>query len=173
MLSKVERESYRRRYLEMYQQAGIALVDTEKENMEIADFGLSKFDQIGLGIIVYINTLRVCAKELAMLPGQICPEHRHPPFDDEPGKEETFRCRWGVVHLFTPDPTEDEITQNSKNGFTASNEIVLLPGDQFTVMPDTLHWFRAGPQGAIISEFSTRSRDEIDVFTDRSIRRMN
>jgi len=52
---------------------------------------------------------------------------------------------------------------------------VLFPGqtcgDQLTISPDTLHWFQAGEEGAIVSEFSTRSRDETDVFTDPSIRR--
>ena len=28
-------------------------------------------------------------------PGQLCPEHRHPPFDGGPGEEETFRCGGG------------------------------------------------------------------------------
>ena len=48
-------------------------------------------------------------------------------------------------------------------------EIELCPGDQFTIPPDTLHWFRAGAEGAIVTEFSTRSRDELDVFTDPRI----
>ena len=39
------------------------------------------------------------AKELVLFPGQTCAEHRHPPVGDSPGKEETFRCRRGVVHL--------------------------------------------------------------------------
>ncbi len=38
-------------------------------------------------------------------------------------------------------------------------------------MPDTLHWFQGGPEGAVVSEFSTRSTDEADVFTDPAIRR--
>jgi len=50
-------------------------------------------------------------------------------------------------------------------------EMVLGPGEQFTIPPDTLHWFRAGDEDAIVSEFSTRSRDESDVFTDPRIRR--
>jgi D-lyxose ketol-isomerase len=53
--------------------------------------------------------------------------------------------------------------------FTCSKEIVLKPGDQFTIPPDTLHWFRSGPEGAVVSEFSTRSRDEADVYTDPRI----
>jgi D-lyxose ketol-isomerase len=50
-------------------------------------------------------------------------------------------------------------------------EVELQPGDQFTIAPDTLHWFRAGGKGAIVSEFSTRSRDETDIFTDPQIAR--
>jgi D-lyxose ketol-isomerase len=48
-------------------------------------------------------------------------------------------------------------------------EVELRPGEQFTIPPDTLHWFRAGDEGAIVSEFSTQSRDETDVFTDPRI----
>jgi D-lyxose ketol-isomerase len=49
--------------------------------------------------------------------------------------------------------------------------VLLHPGEQFTIPPDTLHWFRGGDEGAIVSEFSTRSRDDTDVFTDPRIRR--
>jgi D-lyxose ketol-isomerase len=49
------------------------------------------------------------------------------------------------------------------------DEIVLGPGEQFTIPANTLHWFQAGDEGAIVSEFSTRSRDELDVFTDPRI----
>ena len=48
-------------------------------------------------------------------------------------------------------------------------ELVLRPGDQHTIPPDTLHSFRAGDEGAIVSEFSTQSRDESDVFSDPRI----
>jgi D-lyxose ketol-isomerase len=133
--------------------AGIVLTPYERESIEIADFGLGDFERAGLAIVVYVNTDRVCAKELVLLPRQTCPEHRHPPVAGERGKEETFRCRAGSVHLHV-------------DGY---EEIVLQPGDQFTIPPDTLHSFRAGDDGAIVSEFSTRSRDENDVFTDPDI----
>ena len=54
---------------------------------------------------------------------------------------------------------------------TVYHEIVLNPGEQYTLMPETLHWFQAGSEGAVISEFSTKSTDETDVFTDRRIKR--
>lgn len=143
----------RERAAAMLAQAGIVLTPHEREGIEIADFGLGRLDEIGLQIVVYVNTDRVCAKELVLFPHQRCPEHRHPPFEGEPGKEETFRVRRGVVHLHVE----------------GAGDITLEPGDQYTVPPNTLHSFEAGDEGAIISEFSTTSRDALDVFTDPRI----
>lgn len=56
--------------------------------------------KIGLQLLTYINTERVCAKEMVLLPGQACPEHRHIPTDGREGKEESFRCRFGRVYLY-------------------------------------------------------------------------
>ena len=78
---------------------GIVLTDAERDAIEVADFGLSRLREEGLMVLVYVNTDRYCAKELVLYPGQTCPEHRHPPFDGGPGKEETFRCRRGLVTL--------------------------------------------------------------------------
>ena len=83
----------------MLAEAGIVLTPAEREAIEIADFGLGDLERYGLQIVVYVNTERVCAKELVLFPGQTCPEHRHPPVDGEPGKEETFRVRRGSVRL--------------------------------------------------------------------------
>ena len=55
---------------------------------------------------------------------------------------------------------------------TVFHEIRLLPGEQYTIMPNTLHWFQAGKDGAVVSEFSTHSTDETDVFTDPAIVRL-
>jgi D-lyxose ketol-isomerase len=49
------------------------------------------------------------------------------------------------------------------------HEVILRPGDQLTIQPNTLHWFQAGPDGAVVSEFATHSADELDVFTDPAI----
>ncbi len=143
----------RERAAAMLAEAGIVLTPHEREQIEIADFGLDRLDEVGLQIVVYVNTDRVCAKELVLFPHQRCPEHRHPPFDDQPGKEETFRVRRGAVHLHVE----------------GAGDIVLGPGGQYTIPPDTLHSFEAGDEGAIVSEFSTTSRDALDVFTDPGI----
>ena len=61
--------------------------------------------------------------------------------------------------------------KGSASSYTVWHEIVLKPGAQYTLAPDTLHWFQAGAQGAVVSEFSTRSVDAKDVFTNREIQR--
>jgi len=171
-----KRKEIEKRVWRMFDEARIAITDTEMQNLEIAEYALNNWGSIGLQIIVYVNTERCCAKELILFPQQTCPEHRHPPMPGSPGKEETFRCRYGEVYLYV----EGEATPNPKGVapkgreayFTVWHEIILKPGDQYTLMPDTLHWFQGGPQGAIISEFSTQSHDETDVFTDPDIIRL-
>ena len=156
--------------------AGIVLTDAERAGMEVAEFGLGELERTGLELVVYVNTDRYCAKELVLLPGQTCPEHRHPPVEGEPGKMETFRCRWGRVYLYvegepTPRPKAAP-PAGSEEYYTVFREIELAPGQQYTIESDTLHWFQAGPEGAVVSEFSSVSRDERDVFTDPRIKRL-
>ncbi|MCC6683424.1 MAG: D-lyxose/D-mannose family sugar isomerase [Phycisphaeraceae bacterium] len=159
----------------MFARAGLFFKQQEQADIEIADFGFSQFERLGLGVYVYVNTDRCCAKELAMWPGQTCPEHRHPPVRDDPGKEETFRVRWGRMWLYVPGPAAAaphcQPPTDHPGAFTVRHEIELNPGDQYTIQPNTLHWFQAGPQGCVVSEFSTRSTDEHDIFTDPALQR--
>jgi D-lyxose ketol-isomerase len=176
MITKSQLENARKRTLEYFQKANIVLTEEEKENIEVADFGLGDLENTGLQIVTYVNTERCCAKELVLFPGQTCPEHRHPPVEGEPGKEETFRCRWGTVYLYVPgEKTKNPHCKPPKatpGAYTVFHEIVLNPGEQYTLHPNTLHWFQAGPEGAIVSEFSTKSRDEADIFSDPEIQRI-
>ncbi|MGQ9853235.1 MAG: D-lyxose/D-mannose family sugar isomerase [Candidatus Oleimicrobiaceae bacterium] len=175
MITRQQAEWARKRALKLFKKAKIVLTEQERQNIEIADFGLGELESTGLELVVYVNTDRVCAKELVLFPYQTCPEHRHPPVAGEPGKEETFRCRWGTVYLYVPgEPTAHPKAKPPKGReqwYTVWHEVELTPGGQYTLPPNTLHWFQAGPKGAIVSEFSTKSRDESDVFTDPQIQR--
>ncbi len=157
--------------LSYYEKANIVLTDAEKASVEVADFGLNQVEQIGLQLIVYVNTERVCAKEMVLLPGQTCPEHIHVPSYGKEGKEETFRCRYGKVYLYVDGEgkREDAKAVLPQTDLTVFHEIILHPGEQYTIMPGTRHWFQGGPEGAVVSEFSTKSTDETDVFTDTRI----
>jgi D-lyxose ketol-isomerase len=174
MLTVSQFDEARARARRMLEKAGILLTPAEEANLEVADFGLSDLANLGLELITYVNTERVCAKDLALFPRQTCPEHRHPPVGEDPGKEETFRCRQGTVYVYLPGPETPDRgakTPLRSEHFTVFHEYVLRPGEQVTIPPDTLHWFQAGDEGAVVSEFSTRSRDEFDIFTDPSVQR--
>jgi len=167
----------RKRAARMLRKAHIAITPREEENIEVSDFGLGDLENIGLLVIIYENNDRYCAKEIVLLPGQLCPEHRHPPVGEKNmGKQETFRCRWGEVFLYIPgEPAPNpraRIPEKYREHFTIWKEIILRPGDQYTLPPDTLHWFQAGNKGAILSEFSSKSLDESDIWTDSRLRRL-
>lgn len=176
MITEKQYGEAQKKALEYFEKAGIVITEKEQENIEVADFGLGELAETGLELVVYVNTERVCAKELVLFPHQTCPEHLHPSAENEPGKEETFRCRWGKVYLYVP----GEKTTNPKakppkqreHCYTVWHEIEMNPGDQYTLQPATLHWFQAGDEGAVVSEFSTKSRDEADIFTDPQIQRI-
>jgi D-lyxose ketol-isomerase len=173
VLRRSEVEGARRRAAAALAEAGIVVTPAEWEAIEVADFGLGDLERTGLQLLVYVNTDRVCAKELVLFPGQTCPEHRHPPYEESPGKEETFRCRRGLVYLYLEGESTGETQAHPPRPehYTVWHQVVLEPGEQFTIPPNTLHWLQAGPEGAVVSEFSTQSRDELDVFTDPEIER--
>lgn len=175
MMTKNERMERQQSAFDFFCKAGLFITEKERTEIEIADFGLNEFERTGLGVLVYVNTDRCCAKELAMWPGQTCPEHLHPPVGNEPGKEETFRCRWGRVFLYVEGQRSEELhcrpPAGRENTYTIFHEIELNPGEQYTIHPGTKHWFQAGEHGAVVSEFSTRSTDENDIFTDPEIQR--
>ena len=170
----MKREIYDRQVqaaLAMYDKAGIVLNPAEKQNIEVVDFEIGIVNEVGLQLLTYINTERVCAKEMVLLPGQTCPEHKHVPTNGKEGKEETFRCRYGKVYLYvTGEGSRENIKAKlPKTDVSVFHEIILNPGEQYTIYPETWHWFQAGEDGAVISEFSTRRTDETDQFTDKRL----
>ena len=176
-MKKDEAQKIREKACQILMNAHIVLTKEERKNMEVADCGFGDIENLGLQAVTYVNTDRYCAKEIILLPGQFFPEHYHPPINkDNRGKQETFRCRWGKVLLYvqgepTPKP-ETRISDKYRPYLTAWKEVELRPGDQYTIAPDVKHWFQAGEKGAVVSEFSSTSIDEKDVFTDPRVKRM-
>jgi D-lyxose ketol-isomerase len=153
--------------------AGYPITEEELQRIEIADFGLGEIDHFGIQLITYVNTERVCSKDIVMKPWQICPEHLHPNAGIKLGKEETFRCRKGLVYLYVQGvPTKSpshRLRPDDEGKLSVFHEVILKPGDQYTITPNNLHWFQAGEDGCIVTEFSTRSTDGADIFTDQEI----
>ena len=160
------------RALTYYERASIVLTDEEQKRIEVADFGLGRLEETGLQLLTYENNHRYCAKEMVLFPHQTCPEHLHPMRDDgQEGKMETFRCRYGSVDLYVEGEKNCD-DQPPMGVYTVFHKIVLTPGMQYTIAPGTRHWFKGGKDGAVISEFSSNSQDESDLFSDPAIKRM-
>lgn len=176
MLAPKELQRARERTLAILRKANIPLTPTEIDSIEIIDFNLGDLKNFGIQQLTYVDSEVYSAGEVVMFPGQICPEHRHPPVGNRPGKEQTLRCRWGTFYLYVSgDPTQERkavIPKDREAYFTVLHEVVLVPGDQYTIPPDTLHWFQAGPEGAVISFFSTGPKNVPEVFTDPHIQKV-
>jgi D-lyxose ketol-isomerase len=175
MITRQEYEAVRERATAILRRAGVEVTDAEIAGMEVADFGLSETALTGAQIVTLVDTDKIAAKLLVMLPDQTEPEHKHPPLGDYPGKEETIRCEWGVCYLYSPgDPTpcpQGHPPEHRKDTYTVWHETILHPGDQVTFQPNTPHWFQGGPEGCVIWSFSTKAIDVQDIFTDPDVQR--
>jgi len=175
MITRAEQESARKRAVELLKQAGIVARQDELDQIEIADMGLGELEQSGVQILTLVDTDQIAAKVLVLFPHQTEPEHTHPRFGDYPGKEETIRCEWGELYLYTPgEPTAEPVAcppAHRRHMYTVWHEYVLRPGEQVTLQPNTPHWFQGGPEGAVIWSFSTKAIDVEDMFTDPDVRR--
>lgn len=143
MMRKVEYQAEQAAVRQMLRSAGIPIPDNIQ--IEIADFGLGKYREIGLGCVVKVNEPEYCAKWLTLLPGQICPWHFHKL------KKETFIAHKGIVEL---------TTQKEK--------IVLHPGEQYTLSRGVRHTFTS-KAGAVIEEVSTHDENADSYFDDPNI----
>lgn len=169
-------ENYKQRVEDLFLKSQIVLTEEELDSVDYADFGLDNIEEEALNLILYVNNERYCAKEMVLLPNQTCPEHLHPDLETIEGKQETFRCRYGKVYLYTDEPTDQSERsvsppEKSKEYYTAKKEIILEAGQQYTIEPRIKHWFKAGTEGAVISEFSSPSYDEFDIFTNPNVTR--
>jgi len=144
----ITKSELKRRQLEAhayFQKAKLVITPAEQEQIEVADFGLSEFEKTGLGVLVYVNTLRCCAKELAMWPRQTCPEHRHPNVGGQPGKEETFRTRNAARPRAARRPTPSGVRSCSTRATNTPSHPTPRTGSR----PATrARWFRNSPRTA-------------------------
>ena len=134
----------------LFDRAGIRLTDEERARIEVADFGLGSPEREGAQIFTFVQTDRYAAKVIALLPGQILPEHWHPPVGDDPGKQETVRVAWGTLYLVGEGPgalVHAAIPTGKEAAYTLRHEEVLGPAGSRTFRPGEKHWFQGGPGG--------------------------
>lgn len=128
----------------------------------VADFGLGKFTEVGMGGIFWVNNEKdnYFGHEIYLLPGQMIPEHKHVKTDAAGPKMEAWQGRHGWVNLYgegQPTPgVEDRIPPSHKECCVAKSEKKLMPGEVVELAgAEQWHWMKAGPDGAIVTEYAT------------------
>lgn len=116
-------------------------------DIEILDFGIEDYDHYGLALITRINEPEYCSKWIILKPNQVCFNHYHKI------KKETFFPHVGVLKLKLSD-----------------KEILLKPGEHYTLEPGTWHSFSSDTI-CVIEEVSMHDKNSDSYFDDNRIQR--
>ncbi len=175
MITRKEENEARQWAWETARNAGMVLRNEEYDQIEVADFGLSRLREIGAQILTLEANDWVSIKVLILSPWQLEPQHRHPPsaVEQYPGKTEVLRGQWGQLYHYwegEPSPHPKARPADQDQPYLAVwNETVLGPGSQLVIPPNSWHWFQAGPEGAVVWTFSSKVTDAADQWTDPRI----
>ena len=146
------------------------LSQKEIEELKVNDFGLNNLPVEGFTFVDLLRTERVRTTLMILLPGQSLPQHKHPSYEGEKGKEESIRVLWGTFSVFTEGDESPEVAEripeNKEPYYTAREEHRLEVCEQYSVAPNTAHWFQAGPKGAVVLAFQNRVNEDLNIFYD-------
>jgi D-lyxose ketol-isomerase len=170
-------EAAKRVYLDFLQQSGYPVNDTITKKLFVSDFGLGRFAEAGLGVILWWGDEQhnFSGLDAFLLPGQTIPEHWHVKVRDIPEKMEAWLVRHGEIYTYaegdhTPN-MEAKLAAADAANVTVKSERILGVGEIAGISrPLEKHWMQAGPQGAIFTEFSTFHTGEAVRFTDAKVR---
>ena len=162
-------EDLKKQARDLLAKSGFKLTSAELDRLAVNDFGLSNLPTEGFAFIDLLRSDFVRITLMILLPGQTLPQHKHPPYDEIKGKEESVRVLFGQFKVYV-EGDEDRsgllIPPGKERFYTARKEIVLELNEQFSVPPDTFHWFQAGPEGAVVMAFQNRVNEDNNIFTD-------
>jgi D-lyxose ketol-isomerase len=156
-------------YVDLLRRSGFPIKDAEWKTMEIIDFGLGNLRSEGFAFIDILRSARLRITLIALLPNQTLPQHVHPSYEQEPGKEETLRVLSGQTRVYVKGKATAQVMRipAGKDPFyTARREVCLNPGEQYTVLPGIEHWFQGGPQGSVNICFQNRVDETKNLFSD-------
>lgn len=157
---------------ELIQKSGFILLPQDWEKLILHDFGLGNFAEEGAAVIDLLRTERLRITLLILLPNQSLPQHKHPAYEKEKGKEETIRVLYGRTNVYVEGVKNNlslHIPQNKNDYYTAQHEINLGPGQQYTIGSGVNHWFQAGMEGSVNLEFQNRVDETKNIFADPGV----
>jgi D-lyxose ketol-isomerase len=155
--------------IELIEKSSFQITDEERQKLAVNDFGLGRLEVEGFAFIDILRTPRVRITLLILLPNQSLPQHMHPPYEQETGKEETLRVLYGQTKVYVKGQQNnpDMVIPEGKDAYyTARHEIALSPGQSHTIDPNIEHWFQAGPEGSVNLAFQNRVDETKNLFYD-------
>ena len=153
----------------LIKRSGLFITEQEWRQFAINDFGLGNIFCEGFQFIDILRSERLRITVIVFLPNQTIPQHVHPSYRNEPGKEETLRVLYGRTQVFVEGPQNSDDTSipaNKEAYYTVNHKIVLDAGQQYTVPPGIKHWFQAGPEGSVNLVFQNRVDETQNIFDD-------
>jgi D-lyxose ketol-isomerase len=153
----------------LIKRSGLVLSKQEWQQFAINDFGLGDIFKEGFQFIDILRSDRLRITIIVFLPHQSIPQHRHPSYGNESGKEETLRVLYGNTQVFIEGPKNSAhtpIPSEKEAYYTAKHKIALDAGQQVTVPPGIKHWFQAGPEGSVNIVFQNRVDETQNIFDD-------
>jgi D-lyxose ketol-isomerase len=164
-----DEKTIRREYIDLIGRSGFRVTDAEWKALEVSDFGLDNLPHEGFAFIDILRSVRLRITLLVLLPNQTLPQHMHPPYEGEQGKEETLRVLFGQTRIYVKGEESNPpmlIPAGKESYYTARREISLNPGEQHTVPPNIEHWFQGGPEGSVNMCFQNRVDENRNFFWD-------
>ena len=153
---------------DLINKSGFVLSDKEWSQLAVNDMGLGDIASEGFAFVDILRSAKLRITVLVLLPNQTLPQHVHPPYDEEPGKEETLRVLYGRTKVFVEGRVSKDvrIPTGKEKYYTAQQEIALDAGGQCTIAPGIKHWFQAGAQGSVNMTFQNRVDETRNLFDD-------
>jgi D-lyxose ketol-isomerase len=168
-MSLSDEKTIQRQYVDLICRSGFPITDGEWEALEISDFGLGNLRAEGFAFIDILRSARLRITLIALLPNQSLPQHVHPPYEGEQGKEETLRVLSGQTKVCIKGKATDPdmlIPPGKEPFYTAREQVRLNTGEQYTVPPGIEHWFQGGPEGSVNICFQNRVDENRNRFWD-------
>ena len=156
-------ETAKQAYYEMMEHFNYPILDRLKgEEFWAVDFGLGNFAEVGMAGILWVNEMEdnYMGHEIFLLPGQRIPEHGHDKSDKADAKLEAWMPRYGMIDIYgegEPTPGADaDVPDAEKQNWIAKTKKTLQAGEVGKLeAAGTMHWMRAGADGAIVTEYAT------------------
>jgi D-lyxose ketol-isomerase len=176
---KFKEQAAKDAYLRLMEAAGVRINDTIRKKLLVSDFGLGRFAEVGLGLILWLSEKEAnyASIEIFLLPNQMIPEHWHVALDGEgvKSKMESWIVRYGSTFTYGEgEPTPKlsvQIHPSEEKYVTVKHETPLKVGDVVGIKRvGEKHWMQAGPEGAVITEVSTYHTGAAVRFTNPNVK---